>query len=757
MPPKTKIDKLREQLKKQKESVPKDISAMKTRKKPQLYQNIHQVKYADQDNNKIRALVEPLLPMNDRDISKMLLKYSNNTEIPERQRKIFYTIRKTLPTKYYSDFVVSFLEQDTKNIQQFLDYYANSPEHFDLVQYKKSIQDIKQDKYDENPDNQELNDIVNPSIKPQPPSIFIKTPPKRPQISAKDVSSEEKLDVLKHNLAQLDKNKRPIKLVDSSMNVIEKEDRLQGKNIYGTYDKFIQTTKESKEKQIESILSYPITSRVKQLGTKLLSLRLHKIARDIEDYGIYPPPDQGLPTYNTAYINDVISTITNKSRNTKEFAENLGEIIVYLNISANADNIFINRVKQEYYRPEILANLTNEEKLPEYFDNNVLSDKDKTIIINVLNVEMKNFVKNFAINMYQLENPTERVFQEAVDKTVLPKSNNWISRCYENSDKHKYKYDINNVPSGQLVQYRKDGIVYCIKISDILNSENIPINPYTGEQLRKSFVKKVKHLYNPSLKEKGYVSKTTKQDDEDQDQDEDDEEIFVKSPPLAKDLLFMIISHIEECEKNSDDEDEDDENNDEIVENDEDDDDEDDDDEDDDDEIIENDEDDEDEDNDDDEKTLVIKKSKKQVIQDDDSDDENEDEDEDDNEIVEFDDEDEEDDDEDDDNSDNMSPVINVDKSEMDDISKDNIDMKLTKKVCNKCGKVVDESVCLKTMYRDNDGTFRPIYFCKFKCFEDEKEWRFHRKDLLKNLKHIEKKSTKKGGRNSIKERQKNI
>jgi len=69
------------------------------------------------------------------------------------------------------------------------------------------------------------------------------------------------------------------------------------------------------------------------------------------------------------------------------------------------------------------------------------------------------------------------------------------------------KDDVQDVPDEQIIYYREDDDVYCLTIPDIMEqilSKRNPENPYTGTPLSEAFIERFSKLYSVELKKKGY-------------------------------------------------------------------------------------------------------------------------------------------------------------------------------------------------------------------------------------------------------------
>lgn len=311
---------------------------------------------------------------------------------------------------------------------------------------------------------------------------------------------------------------------------------VQDEAIFNAEKEYINEKSMTEEQHLQKTLAGPVTNEIEQIGMKELSRVLHSVAPDIRDYG-------QVDKYDTAYNMKAIETISNSTRTVKEFFTKLADVLIYLETDDLGHEIFRKRVREEYYLPEILVNLSPSEKLPEFFDDPRVEQEKRDILARRLHNNIRNFVHRMALLVYRTRDPTKRVrnIGRAPMIKVIPRVEEWKSVCVN-------REDVINEPDDQIIYYKEDDQVYCLIIRDIMQQiavEDEPKNPYSGKPLNKGFVERFGQLYNLDLKRKGYGNnltpkKTTPTPPK--------TPTPTPTPTLAPGLLNMIVNNIKECE-----------------------------------------------------------------------------------------------------------------------------------------------------------------------------------------------------------------
>lgn len=248
--------------------------------------------------------------------------------------------------------------------------------------------------------------------------------------------------------------------------------------------------------QLQSILKEEVLEQIKEVGVRDLSKEL----RNISDSALY--------SVNSDFVKEVIENIASQSTNVEDFAKRLGSLIVYLHNSITdiGNEVFIKRIEQEYYRPDILANLSPEEKLPEVYLNPFFTVETKQRVSETFDKLQNLFVKQFAEFIYKVRNlgtritiPEERVYLTFEEDIQRKACNNYNITLVEGPFKEN---NIRDAPLGSLVSYNEDGAIFCFRfdlldgyIRETLYKKQIPLNPYTLNPFDEKFIKSYGEQY----------------------------------------------------------------------------------------------------------------------------------------------------------------------------------------------------------------------------------------------------------------------
>ena len=211
------------------------------------------------------------------------------------------------------------------------------------------------------------------------------------------------------------------------------------------------------------------------------------------------------------YISDVITSVQNSSKNIGEFVNKLGQIVIYLTKEINliSNDIFVNRLRDNYYLPEVLINLSPEQKLPEIFLNNLISVEKIKDVSNILNNELNKFTTKFLRDILSDEYD--------IYKHVPMRAVKYFGDIpvFKNRSNCSNKEDIVGKSDKELVYYNENGRTYCLIIRDIAIrfKENNFLNPYTSVTLSDEFIETFNKVYLPEQnrileKEKSYILPT---------------------------------------------------------------------------------------------------------------------------------------------------------------------------------------------------------------------------------------------------------
>ena len=311
---------------------------------------------------------------------------------------------------------------------------------------------------------------------------------------------------------------------------------VQNERIFSDEMKFFNDGLETQYSRILKIKDEAIDEDVKRAGISVLSKALHGVAPNVMSYGIYDT----IVKRDTSYIINVIDTLVAKSSNVNDFLEYLGNIVIFIT-TINFSSVFRERLREEYYLPEILANLPLSEKIPEIYDRN-LTGRDEEIrrMDEIIEESLKIFVYRLLVLIYVRRNPTERIESGTVNYSITPSISNlfntmsdWKSNCVNE----------NNIPDNEIVLYKdEDERVYCLSIPEVSRSisEGNKINIHSGKEYSKEFVEYINKYYT-------VVEKETPQDEDDVSElVEDMEDLKVDSDLDIEDLFADLTMSEEE-------------------------------------------------------------------------------------------------------------------------------------------------------------------------------------------------------------------
>jgi len=272
---------------------------------------------------------------------------------------------------------------------------------------------------------------------------------------------------------------------------------IQNEKIFSDEMTFFNDGLETQYSRIMKIRDEPISEDIKRLGVNVLSKALHEVAPNVLSYGIY----DRIVKRDTSYILKVIDELLSKSSTVEDFFEHLGNIVIFIT-PINFSNVFRERLKEEYYLPEILVNLPLSEKLPEIYDRNITNrEEEKRRMDEIIEQSLKIFVYRLLVLAYVRRNPTERIESGTVNYSITPDISNvfnamsdWKSNCV----------NVDNIPDNEIVLYRdEDEDVYCLSIPEVVKSIELGniINKHTGKEYSEEFVEYINKYYTIIEKE----------------------------------------------------------------------------------------------------------------------------------------------------------------------------------------------------------------------------------------------------------------
>ena len=305
-------------------------------------------------------------------------------------------------------------------------------------------------------------------------------------------------------------------------------------------DDLIMQTKSDFEKEKKYIKQFNLTKndKIKLLMSKDVDTKVTGFAKTKLTETLTIKSEDGDTQPNTEYISKIIQEMAEISNNIEDFLNILANLLVFLK---KKDSVFFERVIEEYYIPEILCTLSEEEKLPEIFENPE-NETEKRETKRILVLQISSQKSRLKESLYNIIYPTDRV--DTDPQKVLPSytvSKGWKSVC-EN------KQDVESVQNASIVYYTEDQKVYCLNIWDIydqIRKGEKPINITTGQQLDKAFVKRIKELYDSNKFTHSTILEEEKMEPLPSVEKESSSH---KKEVYAPGLLEMIIKNIRDCE-----------------------------------------------------------------------------------------------------------------------------------------------------------------------------------------------------------------
>uniref|UniRef100_A0A6C0CYX2 Uncharacterized protein n=1 Tax=viral metagenome TaxID=1070528 RepID=A0A6C0CYX2_9ZZZZ len=265
---------------------------------------------------------------------------------------------------------------------------------------------------------------------------------------------------------------------------------IQNEEVFNTEKEFLKKVYDSELEKMRKILNENIYDGIREIGINILHNVLVSVAPDVKDY----------KNERSEYILHAINHIYKHSKTVRDFAFKLGELVVYLkylNKIKNFSSSFIERVKDQYYLPTVLVDLSIQEKLPEI---DVLKNdlfESEVDVINYFDNKLESFVNYFSKLVYMQKNPTERRTQdlsESIDDEILKiKIEPWYNLCVNKEDIGIHNYQIKD-----LVYYREpDDKIYCLVINNLIPrfNEGNYINPYSNNVFSDSFITEFNRVY----------------------------------------------------------------------------------------------------------------------------------------------------------------------------------------------------------------------------------------------------------------------
>jgi hypothetical protein len=241
---------------------------------------------------------------------------------------------------------------------------------------------------------------------------------------------------------------------------------------------YINTLRQTRDGEIGDILGSQISPDIEKFAIDFLSKSLSNVASGVIQYQ---------NTQKDGYIyKSIQKMIQLADGKTIKLFENLAKITVFLQ---NPDSIFAERIREEFYLPEILVTLTNKEKLPEVFDD---PNQDIELVNDHILKQIESEVKRIATLRYKIKNPTVNV-PTLPSHLIKPL---YTARPWKTPCTNTLESDVKN---SDVFYYTEKGKVYCILISDIykqIKEGKTPFNPITKNVINEGVIKRFKELYD---------------------------------------------------------------------------------------------------------------------------------------------------------------------------------------------------------------------------------------------------------------------
>ena len=436
----------------------------------------------------------------ENDIYKILTEFEEDENAPESRKKIFSDMRYNFDIEVYYKLINTYLQQyldiEEQNRETFINF-EDVFEKFKNSEYLKKYKARKEGK-------------------------------KQRQITEEEEKEERELEALPERKYEIKKS------------LIEKD-----------------LLKTETRKNIQSIYSEPVNDTTINFAKEKISEALLNVVK--------------LPEYdmNSKYINDVIEHIRNTTTNTYEFLKKLVDITVYLTDDVNkiikfkyvqgttgkigeaSDMVFKSNIRNLFYLPNILVDLTISEKLPNIFYNSKIPLDTRQNILYGINTLINSKIQTYAEELYYRKNlyanmgmiapkynppELETVYVEKPFKLVT------FEEKIKNFEEDYVFYNEEFTEEEEIVY--KDGtkqkfIVDKNNVYKFLNKDlwkriqnNNLINPFSRRVFNPEFIKEFEEIYMGKLKEK--------EAQEARMMEIQDMDIDVKDKSIIPDLLELI-------------------------------------------------------------------------------------------------------------------------------------------------------------------------------------------------------------------------
>ncbi len=198
-------------------------------------------------------------------------------------------------------------------------------------------------------------------------------------------------------------------------------------------------------------------------------------------------------TSRTPFVSTVEESIMLRSTDKSiiEYIRNVIEFtsFVDLGIFGSQSKIFRSRLRADFYNPELIPSLTIQQKFPEVFENDNITNKDEYLAsINSIIYQKANAVSYYVYNSVF---PADTI-------TKIPSITDSIPSLKDVNLEAVNSCDLSPFPSFEIIYYTEDNKRYCFAIYQLYNmfqSGNL-INPNTGNKFSDEFVDYVTSFFN---------------------------------------------------------------------------------------------------------------------------------------------------------------------------------------------------------------------------------------------------------------------
>ena len=285
---------------------------------------------------------------------------------------------------------------------------------------------------------------------------------------------------------------------------------IQDEKLFREENRYVKGIRSTEYQKIQELLDDTVTKDSEDMAISRLSTALLSVAPTKTDYGVTNIEVIDGVTYknvdkNTPFNQIVIKHLrTGAEQTNRDFFTRLANLLVYLKDIPEA-KIFRERVKEEYYLPDILADLSYQDKFPEVFEDPKITSEYSDKITSMIQNKVHNMVNELGRNIYDAQDPTKRrrTMPSLVSYSKRIQTNRRINAC-----SNKDRKSVVGATPDQIVYYKEDGKIYCFTIDELHNQfgEGDITNPETKNEFSMEFVNKFNNLYDKRLSREGLLS-----------------------------------------------------------------------------------------------------------------------------------------------------------------------------------------------------------------------------------------------------------